>query len=42
MANVEVDDIGKMLCSPPAKADVGTKYKIAATTMSLRFSLKDC
>ncbi len=42
MADVEVGDIEKMLCSPPVEVDAETKYKIAAAAMSLRFFLKDC
>ena len=42
MANVEVDDINRLLLNPPGKIDLEAKYKLAVTAMSLRFFLKDC
>lgn len=42
MASVDVGDIEKMLSGASAEVAIHSKYKIAVTTMALRFFLKDC
>jgi len=42
MADVEEQDIDRLLANPPEKVEIEVKYKIAVTVMELRFWLKDC
>ena len=42
MADVEEQDIDRLLANPPEKVEIDVKYKIAVTVMELRFWLKDC
>ena len=41
-ADVEEQDIDRLLANPPEKVEIEVKYKIAVTVMELRFWLKDC
>ena len=40
MADVEEQDIDRLLANPPEKVEIEVKYKIAVTVMELRFWLK--
>ena len=42
MADVETSDIEKMISNSFSEVAIEAKYKIAVTTMSLRFFLKSC
>ena len=42
MADVEEQDIDRLLANPPEKVEIEVKYKIAVTVMERRFWLKDC
>ncbi len=42
MAGVEVNDIDEILSNSFDKVKLETKYKVAATVMTLRFFLKEC
>ena len=42
MADVEEQDIDRLLANSPEKVEIEVKYKIAVTVMELRFWLKDC
>ena len=42
MADVEEQDIDRLLANPPEKVEIEVKYKIAVTVMEVRFWLKDC
>ena len=41
MSGVDIKEIDKFLSSKKSKISVEDKYKLAITTMSLRFFLKD-